>query len=115
MISSASCSQHRFLGPGMTWCNGCGAREARVASEHEDVPIGAVVVRGGEVIARAHNREAEHDPTGHAEVLALREAGQRLGSWRLADCALYVTLEPSVMCAGAIVLARVPARRLRRT
>ena len=83
--------------------------EARVASEHEDVPIGAVVVRGGEVIARAHNRrEAEHDPTGHAEVLALREAGKRLGSWRLGECALYVTLEPCVMCAGAIVLARVP-------
>ena len=83
--------------------------EARVAAEHEDVPIGAVVVRGGEVIARAHNRrEAEHDPTGHAEVLALREAGKRLGSWRLAGCALYVTLEPCVMCAGAIVLARIP-------
>lgn len=83
--------------------------EARAAVEHEDVPIGAVVVRGGEVIARAHNRrEAEHDPTGHAEVLALREAGKRLRSWRLADCALYVTLEPCVMCAGAIVLARVP-------
>ena len=83
--------------------------EARAATHHDDVPIGAVVVRGGEVIARARNRrEAEHDPTGHAEVLALREAGKRLGSWRLADCALYVTLEPCVMCAGAIVLARVP-------
>jgi tRNA(adenine34) deaminase len=83
--------------------------EARAATGHADVPIGAVVVKGGEVIARARNRrEAEHDPTGHAEVLALREAGKRLGSWRLADCALYVTLEPCVMCAGAIVLARVP-------
>jgi tRNA(adenine34) deaminase len=83
--------------------------QAHAASAHSDVPIGAVVVRGGEVIARARNRrEAEHDPTGHAEVLALREAGQRVGSWRLADCALYVTLEPCVMCAGAIVLARVP-------
>jgi tRNA(adenine34) deaminase len=83
--------------------------EARAAAEHEDVPIGAVVVRGGEVIARARNRrEAEHDPTGHAEVLALRQAGKLVGSWRLADCALYVTLEPCVMCAGAIVLARVP-------
>lgn len=83
--------------------------EARAATGHDDVPIGAVLVRGGEVIARARNRrEAEHDPTGHAEVLALREAGKRLGSWRLADCALYVTLEPCVMCAGAIVLARVP-------
>jgi tRNA(adenine34) deaminase len=83
--------------------------ESRAATKHDDVPIGAVVVRGGEVIARARNRrEADHDPTGHAEVLALREAGQRVGGWRLADCALYVTLEPCVMCAGAIVLARVP-------
>jgi len=83
--------------------------EARVAVAHEDVPIGAVVVRRGEVIARARNRrEAEHDPTGHAEVLALREAGKHLGSWRLSECALYVTLEPCVMCAGAIVLARIP-------
>src|SRR3979409_2651702 len=83
--------------------------EARAAMGHDDVPIGAVVVRGGEVIARARNRrEADHDPTGHAEVLALREAGRRIGNWRLADCTLYVTLEPCVMCAGAIVLARVP-------
>ena len=82
--------------------------EARAASDHDDVPIGAVVVRGGEVIARARNRrEADHDPTGHAEVLALREAGKRVGSWRLADCALYVTLEPCVMCAGALVAARI--------
>jgi tRNA(adenine34) deaminase len=83
--------------------------EARAATAHDDVPIGAVIVRGGEVIARARNRrELAHDPTGHAEILALREAGERLGSWRLLDCALYVTLEPCFMCAGAIVLARVP-------
>lgn len=83
--------------------------EARAAVGHEDVPIGAIVVRGGEIVSRARNRrEAEADPTGHAEILALREAGKRLGSWRLTDCALYVTLEPCVMCAGAIVLARVP-------
>lgn len=83
--------------------------EARAAPMHDDVPIGAVIVRAGEVIARARNRrELAHDPTGHAEVLALREAGERVGSWRLTDCALYVTLEPCVMCAGAIVLARVP-------
>jgi tRNA(adenine34) deaminase len=82
---------------------------ARAASGHGDVPIGAVVVRDGEVIARARNRrEVDHDPAGHAEVLALREAGKHLSSWRLGDCALYVTLEPCVMCAGAIVLARVP-------
>jgi tRNA(adenine34) deaminase len=83
--------------------------EASAAVDHADVPIGGVVVRGGQVIARARNRrEAAHDPTGHAEVLALREAGERLGTWRLTDCALYVTLEPCLMCAGAIVLARVP-------
>src|SRR5712692_7826629 len=83
--------------------------EARAAVGHDDVPIGAVVVRAGEVIARARNRrEADADPTAHAEILALREAGKKVGSWRLSDCVLYVTLEPCVMCAGAIVLARVP-------
>src|SRR3954470_9110104 len=83
--------------------------EARAATAHADVPIGVAIVRGGEVIARARNRrEVAHDPTAHAEVLALREAGEQIGSWRLSDCALYVTLEPCVMCAGAIVLARVP-------
>jgi tRNA(adenine34) deaminase len=84
-------------------------REARQALAHDDVPIGAVLVHGGEVIAAAHNeRELRSDPTAHAEILALREASRALGSWRLLDCALYVTLEPCAMCAGAIVLARVP-------
>ena len=83
--------------------------EARATAGHDDVPIGAVVVRDGQIVSRARNRrEADADPTGHAEILALRDAGKRLGSWRLVDCALYVTLEPCVMCAGAIVLARVP-------
>lgn len=83
--------------------------EARAALTHDDVPIGAVVVQGGGIVVRARNRrEADADPTGHAEILALREAGTRLGRWRLGDCVLYVTLEPCVMCAGAIVLARVP-------
>jgi tRNA(adenine34) deaminase len=83
--------------------------EARAATSHADVPIGAVIVRGGAVLARARNRRVHSgDPTGHAEILALREAGERLGSWRLSACALYVTLEPCLMCAGAIVLARVP-------
>jgi tRNA(adenine34) deaminase len=82
------------------------ARQALAAGE---VPIGAVVLdRFGEVVAAAHNeREAEHDPTAHAEVLALRRAGSRLGEWQLAGCTLAVTLEPCTMCAGAIVLARV--------
>jgi len=84
-------------------------REAERALDHDDVPIGAVIVHKGEVIAAARNeRELRHDPTAHAEMLALREASQRLESWRLLDTAMYVTLEPCAMCAGAIVLARVP-------
>jgi len=83
--------------------------EARAAGGHDDVPIGAVIVRGEKVIARGHNRrEIDHDPTAHAEVIALRAAGIALGRWRLGDTALYVTVEPCAMCAGAIVLARVP-------
>jgi tRNA(Arg) A34 adenosine deaminase TadA len=82
--------------------------EAREAAGHGDVPIGCVITRGGEVIARAHNaRERDEDPTAHAEVLALRAAAAALGSWRLDGCSAYVTLEPCVMCAGAMVLARV--------
>jgi tRNA(adenine34) deaminase len=84
-------------------------REAERALEHDDVPIGAVVVHDGEVAGSGHNeRELRQDPTAHAEVLAIREAARALGSWRLLDCVLYVTLEPCAMCAGAIVLARVP-------
>jgi len=84
-------------------------REAERALEHDDVPIGAVLVHEGEVVAAARNeRELRGDPTAHAEVLALREASARLGTWRLLDTVLYVTLEPCAMCAGAIVLARVP-------
>ena len=84
-------------------------REAERALGHDDVPIGAVIVHDGEVIAAARNeRELRGDPTAHAEVLALREAAARLESWRLLDTVLYVTLEPCAMCAGAIVLARVP-------
>ena len=83
-------------------------REAERALEHDDVPIGAVIVHDGEVIAAARNeRELRRDPTAHAEMLALREASQRLESWRLLDTVLYVTLEPCAMCAGAIVLGRV--------
>ena len=84
-------------------------REAERAGELGDVPIGAVVVRGGEVIATGRNeRELRGDPTAHAEILALRAAAQALGSWRVLEATLYVTLEPCAMCAGAIVLARVP-------
>jgi tRNA(adenine34) deaminase len=83
--------------------------EAERALEHDDVPIGAVVVHDGEVIGSGCNeRELREDPTAHAEILALREAARALGSWRVLDAVLYVTLEPCAMCAGAIVLARVP-------
>jgi tRNA(adenine34) deaminase len=84
-------------------------REAERAMEHDDVPIGAVIVHEGEVLATGRNeREERQDPTAHAEVLALREAAEKLGSWRVLDSVLYVTLEPCAMCAGAIVLARMP-------
>jgi tRNA(adenine34) deaminase len=84
-------------------------REAARAPEHDDVPIGAVVVHGGEVIGSGHNeRELRTDPTAHAEMIALREAARALGSWRVLDAVMYVTLEPCAMCAGAIVLARLP-------
>jgi tRNA(adenine34) deaminase len=83
--------------------------QARRAELHGDIPIGAVVVRDGEVIGEGHNeRELSEDPTAHAETLALRRAARTLGSWRVLDATLYVTLEPCAMCAGAIVLARVP-------
>ena len=81
---------------------------ARRAAEHGDVPIGAVIVRADEVLGEAGNeRELRGDPTAHAEVLALRQAAERLGGWRIAEATIYVTLEPCAMCAGAIVLARV--------
>ena len=84
-------------------------REAEMALSHGDVPVGAVVVSDGEVIGTGHNeRELRQDPSAHAEMLALRDAARHLGSWRVLDAVLYVTLEPCAMCAGAIVLARVP-------
>jgi tRNA(adenine34) deaminase len=83
--------------------------EAQRALAHDDVPVGAVVVGGGEVIAAGHNeRELRGDPTAHAEIIALRAAAAHVGAWRVLEAALYVTLEPCAMCAGAIVLARVP-------
>jgi tRNA(adenine34) deaminase len=83
-------------------------REARAAGDRGDVPIGAVVTSGGRVIGAAGNeREASGDPTAHAEILALRQAAEAVGSWRLSEATLYVTLEPCPMCAGALVAARV--------
>lgn len=84
-------------------------REAERALEHGDVPIGAVIVRDGEVLAAGCNeRELRGDPTAHAEMVALRAAARAVGSWRVLESVIYVTLEPCAMCAGAIVLARVP-------
>lgn len=83
--------------------------EARLAMSEDEVPIGAVIVHNGRVIASAHNqREQLHDPTAHAEMIAITQASESLQSWRLEGCTLYVTLEPCPMCAGAIVQARIP-------
>ena len=82
--------------------------EAHLALAHGDVPVGAVVVLDGEIIGRGHNhREVDHDPTGHAEIMALAQAGRALGDWRLNDAEMYVTMEPCPMCAFALVLARL--------
>ncbi|KUO76201.1 MAG: cytidine deaminase [Desulfosporosinus sp. BRH_c37] len=83
-------------------------RQAQMAFEQGEVPIGAVIVHNGQVIASAHNqREQENDPTAHAEVLVIQRAAKVLGSWRLTDATLYVTLEPCPMCAGAIMQSRI--------
>lgn len=83
-------------------------KEALKAYAKGEVPVGAVVVYAGEVIGRGHNlRESSQDPTTHAEIIAIREASRKRGSWRLEECDLYVTLEPCLMCAGAISLARI--------
>lgn len=88
---------------------GLAIERAREAERHGDVPIGAVIARDGEPIAAAGNeRELRRDPTAHAEMLAIRAAAEALGGWRLPGTTLYVTLEPCTMCAGAIVLARIP-------
>ena len=83
--------------------------EAQLARAKGEVPIGAVIVHQGQVIGRGHNlRETSNDPTSHAEMVAIRRAAQVIGHWRLLDTTLYVTLEPCVMCMGAIILARIP-------
>jgi tRNA(adenine34) deaminase len=88
---------------------GLALEQARLAEVHGDVPIGAAILRDGETLAAAGNeRELRRDPTAHAEILAIRAAAEALGGWRLRGMTLYVTLEPCAMCAGAIVLARIP-------
>jgi tRNA(adenine34) deaminase len=88
---------------------GMAIEQARLAEAHGDVPIGAAIFRAGEPLALAGNeRELRRDPTAHAEILAIRAAAEALGGWRLPETTLYVTLEPCAMCAGAVVLARIP-------
>ena len=83
-------------------------KEAYKAYEKKETPIGAIIVKDGEIIARAHNLTEElKDPTAHAEILAIREASKKLGGWRLVDCDLYVTMEPCIMCSGAIANSRI--------
>lgn len=83
--------------------------EAKLAYQENEVPIGAVLVCNGEIVARNHNRkEATNDATSHAELLCIQEASQKLGSWHLGDCVLYTTVEPCAMCSGAIINARIP-------
>lgn len=83
-------------------------KEAQEAYKEDEVPIGCVIVKDGEIIARAHNRkEQKQDPTCHAEIECIRAAVRKIGNWHLDDCALYVTLEPCIMCAGSIVNARI--------
>lgn len=83
--------------------------QAQLALDADEVPVGAVIVRDGRIVARAHNqRELLHDPTAHAEMIAITQAAEDAGNWRLERCTMFVTLEPCAMCAGAIVLARIP-------
>ena len=83
-------------------------KEARKALKKEEVPVGAVIVKDGEIIARAHNtKETKKDTTCHAEILAIKKASKKLNSWRLLDCEMYVTLEPCSMCAGALINSRI--------
>ncbi len=84
-------------------------REAQKSADQDEVPVGAIIVHGGQVIGKAHNQtELLKDPTAHAEMIAITQAAAALGDWRLEDTTLYVTKEPCPMCAGAIILARIP-------
>ena len=82
--------------------------EARKAYEKEEIPVGAIIVRDNKIIAKAHNiKEEKNDTTKHAEIIAIQKASKKLGSWRLIDCEMYVTLEPCAMCAGALIQSRI--------
>ena len=84
-------------------------KEAELAALEDEVPIGCVIVKNNQIIARAHNqRDKSHNPLGHAETLAIKQASEVVGDWQLVDCTLYVTIEPCIMCAGAIIQSRIP-------
>ena len=84
-------------------------KEAELAALEDEVPIGCVIVRNNQIVARSHNqREKSHNPLGHAEVLAIKKASEIVNDWQLVDCELYVTVEPCIMCAGAIIQSRIP-------
>lgn len=83
-------------------------KEAQKAYQKEEIPVGAVIVKDGKIIARAHNqKETQHDTTKHAEILAIQKASKKIGAWRLEECEMYVTLEPCTMCMGALINARI--------
>ena len=93
-------SANRYMGEAL--------KEAEKALELDEVPVGAVIVKDGEIIGRGHNRtRTDNDPTAHSEMIAIRQAAEKLGTWRLTGCTMYVTLEPCSMCAGAMVWARI--------
>ena len=108
MVNQISFSRDSARLPDDLTCMELALAEARMAAEAGEVPVGALVINNGEIISRAGNRNLrDHDPTAHAEILALRQAGQHLGNHRLTGCTLYATIEPCAMCAGALIHARI--------
>jgi tRNA(adenine34) deaminase len=108
MVNQISLSRDSARLPDDLTCMELALAEARMAAEAGEVPVGALVINKGEIIGRAGNRNLrDHDPTAHAEILALRQAAQHLGNHRLTGCTLYATIEPCAMCAGALIHARI--------
>ena len=108
MVNQISLSRDSARIPDDVTCMELALAEARMAAEAGEVPVGALVINNGEIVGRAGNRNLrDHDPTAHAEILALRQAAQHLGNHRLTGCTLYATIEPCAMCAGAVIHARI--------
>ncbi|PNT91665.1 tRNA adenosine(34) deaminase TadA [Clostridium thermosuccinogenes] len=107
-LKPADTSLSKKEGPTHEWFMKQALKEAKKAYDKDETPVGAVIVKGDKIIARGHNlKELKQDPTMHAEISALQKASKKLGTWRLNDCDMYVTLEPCTMCAGAILHARI--------